>query len=291
MSSTSIAMPVDSMHGLAFQATLLPSMAILPMTLLACAFYMAGGSYTWLVLYRRLPPRPRLVQTLGLMAILIHGIVLYAELHGHLGLNLGFFQAASLINWLICTFLLLASLRMPLLNLSAGLFPLATLAILTALFSSRHYVVPDIPKGLMVHILTSLVAYSLFTVAMVQSLLLWCQQSQLKRRRTAGLIQVLPPLQTMERLLFDLLLAGMLFLTVSLITGFIFVDNIFAQHLAHKTVLSILSWLTFGVLLVGHYRFGWRGLTAVRWTLGGSIMLILAYFGTKFVLQMVLGET
>ena len=84
--------------------------------------------------------------------------------------------------------------------------------------------------------------------------------------------------------------AGIILLTLSIASGLIFLDNFFAQHLAHKTVLSLLAWIIFTTLLVGRYRFGWRGMRAVRWTLGGCGLLVLAYFGSKFVLEVVLNR-
>jgi ABC-type uncharacterized transport system permease subunit len=101
-------------------------------------------------------------------------------------------------------------------------------------------------------------------------------------------VQSLPPLNTMERVLFELIWAGMALLSVSIISGLIFIDNMFAQHLAHKTVLSFVAWGVLAVLLTGRYRFGWRGMRAVKWTLWGCGFLPLAYFGSKFVLEILL---
>lgn len=99
---------------------------------------------------------------------------------------------------------------------------------------------------------------------------------------------LLPPLQTMEALLFELVWAGMLFLTLSIITGFIFIDDFFAQKLSHKTVFSLLSWGIYATLLTGRHFIGWRGNTAIRWVLGGFTALMLAYFGSKLVLEVIL---
>jgi ABC-type uncharacterized transport system permease subunit len=81
---------------------------------------------------------------------------------------------------------------------------------------------------------------------------------------------------------------GFVLLSAALVTGFLFLEDMFAQHLAHKTVLSILAWLAFGILLWGRYRFGWRGRPAIRWTLVGFAVLVLAYFGSKAVLELLL---
>ena len=99
---------------------------------------------------------------------------------------------------------------------------------------------------------------------------------------------IMPPLQTMEALLFDIVWAGFLFLTLSIITGAIFIEDMLAQKLSHKTVFSILSWLIYAVLLTGHQIQGWRGASAVRWVLGGFAALMLAYFGSKLVIEVIL---
>jgi ABC-type uncharacterized transport system permease subunit len=138
------------------------------------------------------------------------------------------------------------------------------------------------------HIILSVLASATFTIAAIQALLLATLVRQLKHRQTSGLIDALPPLQTMEQLLFELLWAGITLLSASIIVGFIFVDDLFAQHLAHKTVFSLIAWVVFAGLLVGRHRFGWRGKTAVRWTLGGVTLLMLGFFGSKLVLELIL---
>jgi len=91
----------------------------------------------------------------------------------------------------------------------------------------------------------------------------------------------------MEKLLFDFILAGFIGLTLALLSGFIFLEDLFSQHLVHKTALSIIAWLVFATLLIGRFTIGWRGRTAIRWTLSGFISLMLAYFGSKFVLEFI----
>jgi ABC-type uncharacterized transport system permease subunit len=114
------------------------------------------------------------------------------------------------------------------------------------------------------------------------------QDNHLRQRQPGGFVRGLPPLQTMESLLFEMIAAGFVLLTFALLSGFAFLQNMFAQHLVHKTVLSTIAWLVFGGLLLGRYRYGWRGRTAITWTLSGFVLLILAYFGSKAVLQLVL---
>lgn len=264
--------------------------AFLPFSILAIAFYLAGASWVWLRLAGKVPEKSGLVRLLGLSALVAHSLVLYAQLGLAEGLSLSLLDVASILSWLICAFILFASLRHPTLNLAAALFPLAVIFILTGQFAEGSARLPSSKDGLLFHVLASLSAYSLFALASVQSLLLALQNYQLKHHRLSGVISILPPLQTMERLLFDLLLAGQLLLTLGIASGFIFLDQLFSGGSGHKAFFSFAAWLTFGALLIGHWRFGWRGITAVRWTLGGSFLLLLAYFGSRLVMHYFLGR-
>ena len=92
----------------------------------------------------------------------------------------------------------------------------------------------------------------------------------------------------MEKLLFELIWIGFILLTLSVASGFIFLDDMFAQHLVHKTILSIIAWCIFAILLYGRHAQGWRGTTAIKLTIAGFVVLMLAYFGSKFVLEIIL---
>ena len=120
--------------------------------------------------------------------------------------------------------------------------------------------------------------------------MLWLQERALRRREFHGWLRTLPPLTELEQMLFRTIMAGFALLTLVLLTGVLFVENLLAQHLVHKTVLSVLSWLLFGGLLLGRWRYGWRGIRAVHWTLAAMALLLLAFFGSKFVLEMVLAK-
>ncbi|MBW8810507.1 MAG: cytochrome c biogenesis protein CcsA, partial [Lysobacter sp.] len=130
--------------------------------------------------------------------------------------------------------------------------------------------------------------YATLAVAALFALMLWLQERALRRREFHGWLRALPPLVELESLLFRTIAVGFILLTATLLTGVLFVENLLAQHLMHKTVLSVLSWLAFGGLLLGRWRYGWRGVVAVRWTLAAMALLILAFFGSKFVLEVIL---
>ena len=138
------------------------------------------------------------------------------------------------------------------------------------------------------HAWLALLAYAGLALATLFAAGLWLQERALRQRRITGLIRALPPLTQTENLLFRTLSASFALLTLALAIGLVFVENLFAQDLMHKTVLSLLSWAVLGTLLFGHWRWGWRGPRAVRWTLASMILLGLAFFGSKFVLELVL---
>ncbi len=221
-------------------------------------------------------------------AVLMHALLLFNTVWHPGGVNLGFFNALSITGWLIILLLLVVATLRPVENLGIILLPFAAATILLALlFPSERLVQPEY-WPLELHIVLSMVAYALLTLASVQALLLAFQDHRLRHRHPAGFVRGMPPLITMESLLFQMIGAGFVTLSLALLTGLLFLDDILGQHLAHKTILSFVAWGVFGVLLWGRWRFGWRGRAAIRWTLGGFVLLMLAYFGSKLVLELIL---
>ncbi len=226
---------------------------------------------------------------LVLLAVCLHGLVLYQGMVTEGGLNFGFFNALSLVTWVIVVLLLLAAVGQPVENLGLLVLPMAAIAVVLALsYPSDRMLPEDASFGLKVHILLAIIAYSLLAIAAVQALLLAFQNRQLRRKRPGGVLRALPPLQTMESLLFQMIGMGFFLLSLAIVSGMMFLKDMFAQHVAHKTVLSITAWFIFGILLWGRWRFGWRGRVAIRWSLGGFFALMLAYFGSNLVLELIL---
>jgi ABC-type uncharacterized transport system permease subunit len=205
------------------------------------------------------------------------------------GFNFGFFNAVSLIGWLVAMIVLISSLFRPLENLLLLLFPIAALSILLELFiPDTRIMSDDLSIGLRIHILLSICAYSLLMISAVQAVMLAVQERLIKKKHAAKIINTLPPLQVMEELLIQIIVIGFFTLSLSLASGMMFIDDLFAQHLIHKTVLSILAWVIYCILLWGRWSAGWRGKRIIRWTLGGFTALLLAYVGSKFVLEVIL---
>ena len=231
--------------------------------------------------------------TLGLggAAVLCHGISWFASLAGASYVDFSFFNVGSLISLVISALMLISALKKPLDNLLLGIFPMSAVIILCNLLvpsEGRFMILAD--AGLLTHVILSITAYSVLTIAAFQAVLLMIQSHQLKHNHMGGLISMLPPLQTMDRLLFELLSIGTLLLTLAIGSGFIFLQDLFAQHLVHKTAFTMMAWAIFSFLLFAHWRFGWRGKTASKWTLAGISFLIIAYFGSKLVLEVILDK-
>lgn len=232
---------------------------------------------------------PTLVPVLLAAALVGHAYSAYTLIATVQGYDFSLFRIAPLFFWVANLLVLASSIRKPLYNMFVLLLPFTAAALLAALFfaPTRHSLI-QLEGGVLTHIVLSIFAYSTLTIATAHAIILAYQNYQLHNRHATGLVRLLPPLQTMDALLFELLWTGQILLTAAIVSGAIFVENMMAQHLAHKSVFSGLAWLTYSVLLAGRYRLGWRGNVAVRWTLTGFGFLILAYFGSKFVLEVLL---
>jgi ABC-type uncharacterized transport system permease subunit len=254
-------------------------------TLLACALYVTAALLIWRrpnsIYERWLPP----------LALLLHGLALGHYVFQNGSITIGFNEALSLFAWQSSFLLWALCFREPLRVLGTAVYPLTAVAALAcAVWPSPAN---DIPIGdikARVHIVLSLFSAGLLTLAAVQSILLASQDRLLHRGQLTQLARALPPVQTMERLLFQLIAIGFVLLSLTLLSGLWFIHDWLAQHLAHKTILSITAWLIFGTLLWGRVRYGWRGRTAIRWALAGYATLILAYFGSKLILEEILGK-
>lgn len=233
-------------------------------------------------------PRGSLV--LAVLAIGLHATTHglgWARLHGP---DLHFFAALSLVALGMAALSTLAAATQRLTALGVIVYPLAAALVLLYHFAGHGH--PEaLGWRLQLHAWLALLAYAALAVAALLALMLWFQDRALRQRKLHEWLRALPPLVQMEALLFRSLGASFVLLTLALVTGVVFVENLLAQHLWHKTVLSFLSWLVLGALLFGRWRFGWRGPRAVKLTLTAMLLLGLAFFGSKFVLEMLLGKS
>jgi ABC-type uncharacterized transport system permease subunit len=267
--------------------------------LVAAAVYLALAWHFWNTRWRRPAPAGAAFQEKGLLgweraAILvplaIHGWLLYDGIFSR-ELRFGFAPALSAMSFLAVALYWTESLFYRLDGMEPLVLPFAAVSVpLPALFpglvSSAAYAQTVAFK---LHLALAMVAYSLFVIALLHAMLMTLAERQL-HLKSGFAAMTLPPLLTLEKLLFRVIGAAFVFLTLTLATGIAFSETLFGRALRadHKTVFAVLSWLTFGWLLAGRLLYGWRGRTALRWTLTGFVLLVLAYVGSRFVLEVVL---
>jgi ABC-type uncharacterized transport system permease subunit len=228
------------------------------------------------------------------VALVLHGMLVYNGILVDEGLNLGFSKAISLIVWLTVAIYWLASLAVPGLSSIQGLWaPIALLAVLLQAFLPSRYLVHYGGDPLFtLHFAIAMLAYSLFVVATMHALVMLAEVRWLHRGVMPPFLKSLPPLLEMEALLFRILFAAFVLLTLTVVTGVFFAEQLFGRpfRFNHKTVLGLVSWGIYGTLLAGRYLRGWRGKFAAYWTLGGFAVLLLSYVGYRFVAEIILNR-
>lgn len=256
---------------------------------LACAAWLASSAYR----AEEYAARGRRVAALalGAGAVLLHAALLRQGLFSKAAISFTVAETASLIGWPMGAIALgLAWLRPRFAAISSVLMIAAGLVAATTIEGAGGYALERQNWEIAAHIALSTLAYALLTIAVALALALALLDRRLRSRRALGWLRILPSVEALEAGTFQALTAGFAVLTLALFSGFVFVDDLFAQHLIHKTVLSSLAWVVFAVLLFGRWRFGWRGRVATTWTLSGFALLGLAYFGSKIVLESILGR-
>lgn len=233
-----------------------------------------------------------------LVALAIHSSLLYETLFTTPVLLFGFGQALSATLWLAVLVYWFENLFYRL----EGMQPLV-LGV-AALCTPLPYLFPGLESPaythtieFRLHLALAIIAYSLLTIAALHAMLMSLIEKRLHGRglgeELSGPLASMPPLLTLETLLFRILWAGFVMLTLTLATGMAFSETLFGKPLEfnHKTLFAVLSWIIFGLLLAGRHFYGWRGRRALRWTMAGFIVLLLAYIGTRFVLEVILGRS
>jgi len=227
---------------------------------------------------------------IAFVGVVVHLAALADErkLDPQAALSLG--DTAAIVGALIAVTALVLVLRPRLRGMAALLLVIA--AMLEAAFSegARSFTTGRPGWELSFHIAMATTAFAFLTIGAALAVSQVVVDPRLRSRRPLGILRILTPLESLESGCFHSILAGFLLLTLALVSGAFFVENLFAQHLVHKVVLAIVAWIVFGVLLLGRWRFGWRGRKALRWTLAGYVLLGLSYFGSKLVLENLLGR-
>jgi ABC-type uncharacterized transport system permease subunit len=254
----------------------------------AIILYAAGLHFRWRKRQQTLPSRATLAITLA--ALTCHGIASYSLLNSGSGLDLSVVPVSTLVAFIIVAVVAIANVRLPVENLYLFLFPISIVVLLAAnLTEPGGEPITTLSSNLIFHILLSLAAYSVLMMTACQSIFLAMQEHRLKHPGETT-FTILPPLETMERLHLVMLWVGLSLLSVSILSGFLFLEDIFARQVLHHVVLTSGAWLIYVIFLCGHYLYGWRGMTAVKWSLSGFTLLLLGYLGSKFVLEYLLNK-
>jgi ABC-type uncharacterized transport system permease subunit len=227
----------------------------------------------------------------GVIAVVWHGVALRNMILLPDGIIFSLGNTASFIGLLLALTALVTSVQPMLRGLASGMLALAGVAAVFTGWSAAPPANRSVSWQIEAHILISLFAYGLLTVGALVAVYAVVQDQRLRAGRLSPLNRLFAPLETNERLLYGIATAGFLALLLAVFSGFVFVDDLFAQHLVHKTALSLLALVLFGILLVGRQFAGWRGRRAVALYLWGFVTLGLAYFGSRYILEQILGRT
>lgn len=229
--------------------------------------------------------------TLVWLAALVHGWLLAHGMWQEGTLNLALGLVFSLVSLMTVVVYLLTTATGNGINLGVFATPIGLAGLLVGAFlTGSDQPVRDVPMIQWWHLGIALLAFGFLCIAAAQAFLLYIQDRHLHSHRPGSLLPALPPIQTMERNLFRLTLIGFILLTLNLVTGmgYQYVEEGRVVVFNHHILLSFLAWMGFAALLAGHRIYGWRGAVAARWTLSAFAVLVLAYFGTRFVTSIIL---
>lgn len=248
-----------------------------------------GYLYASHMLWQKIKPKPieiaraKFLKTVSIVSVL-HLISLIPLLFNGHTLQFSLTLSISLIAWISASALLLTNINKHTEMLGIFIFPIAAL---TTLLPFAQPETQPIELALGAHILLSIIAYSIMGLAAAQAILYSIQEKRFRQKQLTTLFKALPPLQIMEKTLVQLVLMGFIALSFALITGGFFIEDMFAQHLMHKTFFAILSWIVYAIFIWGHFKCGWRGQKAAKYTLWAYILLLLSYIGTQVILKLI----
>lgn len=272
--------------------------------LTAFLLYILIGWYFWKTTWSRssatvgdhMPVKVDSMHHTMLAPLALHAITLYQSMFIGAGLSFGLSNAISSIVWLTALIYWFSGFFNRLQGLQTLVAPIAGAAAIAVLLplvfpSLRPLENTELP-AFKAHLLVAMMAYSLLTIAALHALLMTVVERHLHHPATHSILTNLPPLLVMEKLLFGIIWVGFILLTLTLLSGIVFSKEVFGQSLtfSHKTLFGFISWGVFAALLIGRQFYGWRGRIAIRWTLSGFVTLLLAYIGSKFVLEVILNR-
>ncbi|MFU2509547.1 cytochrome C assembly family protein [Pseudoalteromonas sp. ASV78] len=267
-------------------------MLIISLTIIASLFYILATSHVLSRLFHQQGPSQKLTIILSTVAILAHMLLLVNSVFRVDGQDLSIVNVSLLTCWVIVVSVTTVSLKFPATLLLPVVYGFAALLTIASLFIPHHILLQsiDVEIGLVTHISLSLLAYCVLIIATLYGVQFYFIDKRLKRKDLAIVHSHLPPLMVVERQLYHLLTLGTVLLTMALLSGFVFLDGMFATEFIHKTVLSLIAWAMFTTVTVGHLKQGWRGKPVVLAIMAAAFVLTLAYFGSRFVQEVILNK-
>lgn len=265
----------------------------------ACLLYAALGFHFWHTRWRETDkpidsqPMQFWERSAIFVALTLQGFSLYDGLFSAGGMHFSFSFALSLMLWLAVLIYWLEGFRSRMDGLQPMVLPLAAIcAALPVIFPQVRIIEHADTWGFKLHFLAAMLAYSLFTLSAMHAVFMGFVERKLHHRELNKYLASLPPILTMEALLFRMIAIAFSLLTLALGSGIMFSEALFGKALVldHKTLFGLTSWAIFAALLIGRHAYGWRGRIALRWTLAGFLLLLLAYMGSRFVSEVLLGR-
>jgi len=233
-------------------------------------------------------PNRKAVMVASALAVIMHGFVLSNAIFTVDGLNLSLTNVISLINWIIALAFTITMLRLKVIIVVPVVYACSILSVALLWLLPPQYIINfEKHPEILAHVVLSLIAYSALMIAALYAIQLWFIQNKLKRKQMI-MSPAMPPLMTVEKQLYHLILIGFMLLSLSLVTGFIFLEDMFGNGQGHKATLSIMAWIVYAIMLWQQYTVGCRIRTAVIYSLSGAGLLSLAYFGARIVKELIL---
>jgi len=257
-------------------------------TFITIFLYFAISGYQILLIKKQNDTQALRLASFTVIPLLLHGWLLHLAIDTELGQNMSILNIFSMVFWLISVLIIISSIKRKLGILVMTILPISGLSLLASKYLGQQYLIDASAPGYLIHILVSIAAFSVISLAAIQSIFVSKLDDRL-RLHPAPTVRGMPALQDMENFLYILIWTGFILLTLAILTAVLFLTGQGNPIPLHKPILAIASWLVFAVFLVGRYQQGWRGKTATRWTISGFALLFLAYFGTRTVLEFILG--
>jgi len=253
-------------------------------TLITFALYIAVSYYQYQLCYKRQDDsQARKIASFSLLPIILHGYLLLQSIDTYSGLNLSISNIFSLTFWLVSIVIIISSVKRKLGILVMVILPISGMVLIISQSLAQQYLIDKLTPLYLGHIVISIAAISIISLAAIQSLFVSLLDSRLKQH-PAPPARGMPALQDMENFLIILIWTGFILLSLSIITATLFFIGSEEAVPLLKSLFSIASWLVFAIFLIGRHLQGWRAKTVTYWAISGFALLFMAYFGTRIFL-------